>query len=161
MYSNEQNDSTTIPSASHRTSSPLPSTPSSNTNENEDLLFVAVSYYLDEDEFEELSHYKRFESTDPGQENEVRRGGYVANAIWRMCAENMFTDHPRQAAFTWAAERTYAVPFHPSTARISAAQRSKPGTSILFARPTMHLDDLRNCDRSPIAFKNNLRCIPF
>ena len=52
-----------------------------NTNENEDLLFVAVSYYLDEDEFEELFHYKRFESTDPGQENEVRRGGYVANAI--------------------------------------------------------------------------------
>ena len=52
-----------------------------NTNENEDLLFVAVSYYLDEDEFEELFHYKRFESTDPGQENEAPRGGYVAKAI--------------------------------------------------------------------------------
>ena len=52
-----------------------------NTDENEDLLFVAVSYYLGENEFEELFQYKRFESTDSRRENEVRRGEYVANAI--------------------------------------------------------------------------------
>ena len=51
------------------------------TDENEDFLFVAVSCYLGDDEFEELFQYKRFESTDSRQENEVRRGEYVANAI--------------------------------------------------------------------------------
>ena len=34
-----------------------------NTDENEDFLFVAVSCYLGDDEFEELLQYKRFEST--------------------------------------------------------------------------------------------------
>lgn len=53
----------------------------STKNEMDDLLFVAVSYYLDEDEFEDLFHYKRFEATDTGQENEVRRGTYVSSAI--------------------------------------------------------------------------------
>lgn len=53
----------------------------SNKNEKEDILFLAVSYYLDEDEYEGLFSYKRFESTDQGDENEVRRGTFVANAI--------------------------------------------------------------------------------
>lgn len=53
----------------------------SNNNEKEDILFVAVSYYLDEDEYEGLFSYKRFENTDMGDETEVQRGTFVASAI--------------------------------------------------------------------------------
>ena len=49
--------------------------------ETEQLLFVAVSYYLDEDEYEGLFSYRRFKETDHGDETEVQRGMYVANAI--------------------------------------------------------------------------------
>lgn len=53
----------------------------SNDGENEYMLFVAVSYYMDEDEHEGFFSYKRFDERDPGDETEVRRGMYVANAI--------------------------------------------------------------------------------
>lgn len=52
-----------------------------NTDEVEDMLFVPVSYYLDEDEYEGHFSYKRFENTDAGDETEVKRGMYVASAI--------------------------------------------------------------------------------
>ena len=47
----------------------------------EDILLVPVSYYLDEDEYEGLLSYNRFTSDDRGDENEVRRGTFVASAI--------------------------------------------------------------------------------
>ncbi|KAG7355106.1 FG-GAP repeat-containing protein [Nitzschia inconspicua] len=53
----------------------------SNIGELETLLFVAVSYYFDEDEYEGFFSYKRFENTDHGDETETQRGMYVANAI--------------------------------------------------------------------------------
>lgn len=53
----------------------------SNNGEIETLLFVAVSYYFDEDEYEGFFSYKRFENTDHGDETETQRGMYVANAI--------------------------------------------------------------------------------
>eukprot|EP00980_Cylindrotheca_fusiformis_P024947 scaffold12769_cov141-Cylindrotheca_fusiformis.AAC.7 len=53
----------------------------SNEGENEYMLFVAVSYYMDEDEYEGFFSYKRFDVTDAGDETEVQRGMYVANAI--------------------------------------------------------------------------------
>jgi hypothetical protein len=49
--------------------------------EFDDVLFVAVSYYLDEDEYQGLFSYKRFEETDHGDETEVKRGSYVSSAI--------------------------------------------------------------------------------
>jgi len=52
-----------------------------NEYEMDDMLFVAVSYYLDEDEYEGFFSYKRFENTDRGDETEVQRGMYVANAL--------------------------------------------------------------------------------
>jgi hypothetical protein len=52
-----------------------------NNGETEHLLFLAVTYYLDEDEYEGFFSYKRFEETDHGDETEVKRGMYVANAI--------------------------------------------------------------------------------
>lgn len=53
----------------------------SNEGESEYLLFVAVSYYMDEDEYEGFFSYKRFDETDTGDDTEVHRGMYVANAI--------------------------------------------------------------------------------
>jgi hypothetical protein len=83
----------------------------SNTDEKEDILFVAVSYFvrtlrtqrtcltdfagdspysfplvdwhcqLDEDEYDGLTGYKRFTETDHGDETEASRGMYVASAI--------------------------------------------------------------------------------
>lgn len=50
-------------------------------DEVDDVLFVPVSFYLDEDEYEGHMNYRRFEETDPGDETEVRRGMYVASAI--------------------------------------------------------------------------------
>lgn len=52
-----------------------------NTDEKEDILLVAVSYYLDEDEYEGFFSYKRFQMTDQGDETEASRGCYVASAI--------------------------------------------------------------------------------
>lgn len=51
-----------------------------NTNEVDIVLYIAVSYYLDEDEYEGFFSYKRFES-DHGDETEVKRGSYVASAL--------------------------------------------------------------------------------
>ena len=59
--------------------------------EIEQMLFIAVSYYLDEDEYEGLFSYKRFAATDHGDETEVKRGMYVANAIMVY----QFGDSPR------------------------------------------------------------------
>jgi len=60
--------------------------------EMEDLLFVPVSYYLDEDEYEGFFSYKRFEGvTDHGDETEVQRGMYVASALMVY----QFGDSPR------------------------------------------------------------------
>ncbi len=53
----------------------------SDNNEREEMFFVAVSYYFDEDEYEGHFSYKRFESTDKGDETEVNRGKYVASAL--------------------------------------------------------------------------------
>ena len=50
-------------------------------NEKEDILFVAVSYYLDEDEYEGFFSYKRFKEKDHGDETEIKRGNYVGSAI--------------------------------------------------------------------------------
>jgi hypothetical protein len=61
------------------------------TGETEMFLFVAVSYYLDEDEYEGFFSYKRFVDTDHGDETEVQRGMYVANAIMVY----QFGDSPR------------------------------------------------------------------
>jgi len=52
-----------------------------NDDEVEDMLFVPVSYFLDEDEYEGHFSYKRFDNTDAGDETEVKRGMYVASAI--------------------------------------------------------------------------------
>ena len=54
-----------------------------NTGEMEEYMYLAVSYYLDEDEYEGcFGNYKRFdEVTDYGDETEVQRGMYVANGI--------------------------------------------------------------------------------
>lgn len=49
--------------------------------EHEYKLFVPVSYYMDEDEYEGFFSYKRFAETDTGDETEVERGMYVASAI--------------------------------------------------------------------------------
>ncbi|CAJ1936648.1 unnamed protein product [Cylindrotheca closterium] len=49
--------------------------------EHEYQLFVPVSYYMDEDEYEGFFSYKRFDETDIGDETEVQRGMYVASAI--------------------------------------------------------------------------------
>jgi hypothetical protein len=59
----------------------LPKQYGGDENEVDDMLFVAVSYYLDEDEYEGFFSYKRFENTDRGDETEVQRGMYVANAL--------------------------------------------------------------------------------
>lgn len=53
----------------------------SENNEREEMLFFAVSYYFDEDEYEGHFSYKRFENTDAGGENETSRGMYVASAL--------------------------------------------------------------------------------
>jgi hypothetical protein len=53
----------------------------SDKNEMEDILYVAVSYYMDEDEYQGMFSYKRFDSIDRGDETEARRGLYVASAI--------------------------------------------------------------------------------
>lgn len=49
--------------------------------EIDDVLFIPVSYYLDEDEHEGFFSYKRFEHDDLGDETEARRGTYVASAL--------------------------------------------------------------------------------
>jgi hypothetical protein len=46
----------------------------------EDLVFVAVSCYMDEDEYEGFFSYKRFEKVDVGDKTEVQRGFYISNA---------------------------------------------------------------------------------
>ena len=51
------------------------------TDEFDDVLFLAVSYYLDEDEYQGYFSYKRFEDSDHGDETETKRGGYVASAL--------------------------------------------------------------------------------
>lgn len=53
----------------------------SQNGETETLIFVAVSYYFDEDEYEGFFSYKRFRDRDQGDESEVQRGMYAANAI--------------------------------------------------------------------------------
>lgn len=52
-----------------------------NKDEKDEILFVPVSYYLDEDEFAGYFSYKRFAESDHGDETEVNRGRYVASAI--------------------------------------------------------------------------------
>ena len=49
--------------------------------EREEMIFVAVSYYFDEDEYEGHFSYKRFENTDKGDETEMDRGKHVASAL--------------------------------------------------------------------------------
>jgi hypothetical protein len=53
----------------------------STTNEKEDVLFVPVSYYFDEDEYDGLFRYKRFKAEDVGDETEVRRGYYLSRSV--------------------------------------------------------------------------------
>lgn len=53
----------------------------SDNGETENLLFLAVSYYFDEDEYDGFFSYKRFEDRDHGDETETQRGMFVANAI--------------------------------------------------------------------------------
>ena len=55
--------------------------PYTTNGESEKLLFLAVSYYFDEDEYEGLFSYERFEDSDDGDETETKRGMYTANAI--------------------------------------------------------------------------------
>jgi hypothetical protein len=52
-----------------------------NTNEMDDILFVAVSYYFDEDEYDGFFSYKRFDESDHGDETEVQRGTFLGSAI--------------------------------------------------------------------------------
>lgn len=58
-----------------------------NTHERDDILVVAVSYYLDEDEYEGFKAHRRFASSGSGSddavgdETEVQRGSYVASAL--------------------------------------------------------------------------------
>ena len=59
----------------------LPKMYSNNKAETEKLLFLAVSYYFDEDEYEGFFSYKRFVNSDYGDETETQRGMYTANAI--------------------------------------------------------------------------------
>lgn len=54
---------------------------SQNPDESRAALFVAVSYYMDEDEYEGFFSYKRFDNIDIGDESEVERGSYVASAL--------------------------------------------------------------------------------
>ena len=51
------------------------------SNEREEMLFIAVSYYFDEDEYEGQFSYKRFENSDKGDETETDRGKHVASAL--------------------------------------------------------------------------------
>jgi len=53
----------------------------SNDNEREEMIFLAVSYYFDEDEYEGHFSYKRFENIDVGDESEMERGIHVASAL--------------------------------------------------------------------------------
>lgn len=55
------------------------------------MLFLAVSYYFDEDEYEGFFSYKRYGDSDAGDETEVQRGMYVASAIMVY----QFGDSPR------------------------------------------------------------------
>jgi len=55
------------------------------------VLFVAVSYFFDEDEYEGFFSYKRFANSDHGDETETKRGMYTANAIMMF----HFGDNPR------------------------------------------------------------------
>jgi hypothetical protein len=76
----------------------LPKLYSNKQGETENLLFLAVSYYFDEDEYEGFFSYKRFENSDHGDETETKRGMYTANAImvfhfgsaprWGECHQN-------------------------------------------------------------------------
>jgi len=50
-------------------------------NEKEDLLFVPVSYYLDEDEYDGFFSYQRYGVKDSGDETEAKRGSYVGSAL--------------------------------------------------------------------------------
>ena len=52
-----------------------------NNHDKEDILLVPVSYYLDEDDYEGFFPYKRFVTSDQGDETETRRGAFVASAI--------------------------------------------------------------------------------
>ena len=54
---------------------------SDNELERDELLFVAVSYYFDEDEYEGHFSYKRFHNTDKGDETEMNRGMYLGSAL--------------------------------------------------------------------------------
>jgi hypothetical protein len=54
---------------------------SDNDMEREEMIFLAVSYYFDEDEYEGHFSYKRFENVDKGDETEIERGMHVASAI--------------------------------------------------------------------------------
>jgi hypothetical protein len=53
----------------------------SESGEREEMIFIAVSYYFDEDEYEGHFSYKRFENTDRGDETEQARGKFVASAL--------------------------------------------------------------------------------
>lgn len=54
---------------------------SNDKEEKEEMLLIAVSYYMDEDEYEGLFSYKRFEAIDRGDETEINRGMYVGSAL--------------------------------------------------------------------------------
>jgi hypothetical protein len=59
--------------------------------EKDDMLFVAVSYFLDEDEYDGLLNYQRFQMTDQGDETEPARGTFVASAIMGyLCSDSGF-----------------------------------------------------------------------
>ena len=87
----------------------LPKLYSNNIGESETLLFLAVSYYFDEDEYEGFFSYKRFENGDHGDETETQRGMYTANAIvvfhfgdsprWGECYESQFSEIPTGAVY--------------------------------------------------------------
>lgn len=49
--------------------------------EIEDFVLVAATYFFDEDEYEGKFSYKRFTGSDNGDENQVKRGQYLASAI--------------------------------------------------------------------------------
>jgi len=59
----------------------LPKAYSNDKTEKEEMLFMAVSYFLDEDEYQGFFSYKRFDNTDSGDEDEFKRGMHVASAI--------------------------------------------------------------------------------
>lgn len=106
---------------------------------------MPVSYYLDEDENDGFLSYKRFDTTDTGDETETRRGSFVATAIMGYILNGQYGRWTGQTHLDLSTD--FTAPEN-ATLLTNTPERADPTQMGAFALSTPTVADL-DADGSP------------